>query len=127
MRALSKGLIILMQKIKNNRNCDYFINYIRQEYLRDTGCANEILMKLRSCFDTSKVSQCVCVCVFFLTLPPQLILHGLHSSLLLDEVVDDLGRLAVLQLSLRDAAHVKQVLQFRIQVVELQHQQHRSL
>lgn len=66
----------------------------------------------------------MCVCV--LTLPPQLVLHGLHPSLLLDEVVDDLGRLAVLQLSLRDAAHVEQVLQLGVQVVQLQRQQHRE-
>lgn len=53
------------------------------------------------------------------TLPPQLVLDGLHASLLLDEVVDDFGRLSVLQLRLRDAAHVEQVLQLRIQVVQL--------
>lgn len=61
-----------------------------------------------------------------LTLPPQLILDGLHSSLLLDEVVDDLGRLSVLELGLRDAAHVEQVLQLRVQVVQLQETSQRS-
>lgn len=71
------------------------------------------------------MAGCVCVCVAALTLPPQLILHGLHPSLLLDEVVDHLRRLAVLQLSLGDAAHVKQVLQLRVQIVQLsQHTEH---
>lgn len=62
-----------------------------------------------------------------LTLPPQLVLHSFHPSLLLNEVVDDLGRLAVLQLSFRDAAHVKEVLQLRIQVVQLQHKKTKSI
>lgn len=62
-----------------------------------------------------------------LTLPPQLILDGLHSSLLLDEVVDDLGRLSVLQLGLRDAAHVEQVLQLRVQVVQLHRFKHDNI
>ena len=51
---------------------------------------------------------------------PELVLHGLHAALLFDELVDDLGRLAVLQLGLRDAAHVEQVLELWVQVVELQ-------
>lgn len=55
-----------------------------------------------------------------LTLPPELVFDGFHSSVLLDEVVDDLGGLLVLQLSLVDAANVKQVLQLRVQVVQLQ-------
>lgn len=59
------------------------------------------------------------MCVRALTLPPQLVLDSLHPSLLLDKVVDDLRRLSILQLSLGDAAHVKQVLQFRVQVVQL--------
>lgn len=61
----------------------------------------------------------MCVCVCMLTLSSQLVLDCLHPSLLLDEVVDDLGRFSVLQLSLRDAAHVEQVLQFRVQVIQL--------
>lgn len=58
-----------------------------------------------------------------LTLPPQLVLHSLHPSLLLNEVVDDLRRLAVLQLGLRDAAHVEEVLQLRVKVVQLRQEE----
>lgn len=49
----------------------------------------------------------------------ELVLDGLNASLLLDEVVDDLGGLLVLQLGLGDAAHVEQVLQLRVQVVHI--------
>lgn len=54
------------------------------------------------------------------TLSAELVLDGLDASLLLDEVVDDLGGLLVLQLGLGDAAHVEQVLQLWVQVVHLQ-------
>ena len=54
-----------------------------------------------------------------LTLSPELVLHRLHAALLLDELVDDLGRLFVLQLGLRDTAHVEQVLELGVQVVQL--------
>lgn len=55
-----------------------------------------------------------------LTLSPQLILHSLYTTLLLNEVVDDLRRLFVFELGLRDATHVKQVLQLRVQIIQLQ-------
>lgn len=41
------------------------------------------------------------------TLSPELILNSLHTTLLLNEVINDLGRLFVLQLGLGDAAHVE--------------------
>lgn len=53
------------------------------------------------------------------SLPPQLVLDRLHPALLLDEIVDDFRRLSVLQLSLGDPTHVKQVLQLRVQVVQI--------
>lgn len=52
-----------------------------------------------------------------LTLPPELVFDSFHSSVLLDEVVDDLGGLLVLQLSLIDAANIKEVLELRVQVI----------
>lgn len=52
-------------------------------------------------------------------MPPQLVLHSLYASFLFDEVVDDFGRLFVFQLSLGDAAHVKEVLQFRVKVIQI--------
>lgn len=55
-----------------------------------------------------------------LTLPPELVFDSFHSSVLLNEFVDDLGGLLVFQLSLIDAANIKQVLQLRVQVIELQ-------
>ena len=54
-----------------------------------------------------------------LTLSPELLLHRLQAALLLDELVDDLGRLLVLQLGLRDVAHVEQLLELGVQVVQL--------
>lgn len=57
-----------------------------------------------------------------LTLPPELVLDSFHSSVLLDKVVDDLGGLLVFQLSLVDAADIKQVLQLWVQVSQLQRQ-----
>lgn len=59
------------------------------------------------------------------TLSAELVLDGLHASLLLDEVVDDLGGLLVLQLGLGDAAHVEQVLQLWVQVVHLEDKRRR--
>lgn len=51
---------------------------------------------------------------------PQLILHSLYATLLLNEVVDDLRRLLVFQLGLRDATHVKQVLQLWVQIIQIE-------
>lgn len=62
-----------------------------------------------------------------LTLPPELVFDGFHSAVLLDEVVDDLGGLLVLQLSLVDAADIKEVLQLRVQVVQLWSQNDETL
>lgn len=57
-----------------------------------------------------------------LTLPPELVFDSFHSSVLLNEVVDDLGGLLVFQLSLIDATNIKQVFQLRVQVIQLQRQ-----
>lgn len=51
---------------------------------------------------------------------PQLVLHGLYTSFLLNEVIDDLRRLFVFELCLRDATHIKQVLQFGVQVIQIE-------
>lgn len=56
--------------------------------------------------------ECVC-----LTLSSELIFDSFYASFLLNEIVDDLRGLLILQLSLRDTAHIKQVLQLRVQVV----------
>lgn len=47
------------------------------------------------------------------------IFYSLYASFLLNEVVDDLGRLFVFELCLRNATHVKQVLQVRVQVIQI--------
>lgn len=62
---------------------------------------------------------CIVFSLLWPTLSPQLIFDRFHASLLLDEVIDDLGGLFVLQLRLGDAAHVEEVLQLGIQVVQL--------
>ena len=57
-----------------------------------------------------------------LTLPTEFVFDSFHSSVLLNKVVDDLGGLLVFQLSLIDAANIEQVLQLRVQVIQLQKQ-----
>lgn len=51
---------------------------------------------------------------------PQLILHSLYTALLLNEVVDDLRRLLIFELGLRDATHVEQVLQLWVQIIQIE-------
>lgn len=53
-------------------------------------------------------------------LSPQFILHSLYTTLLLNEVVDDLRRLLVFELGLRNATHVKQVLQLWVQIIQIE-------
>lgn len=66
------------------------------------------------------VQSSECLTAISLTLSPQLILHGLYTTFLLNEVVDDLRRLLVFELGLRNTTHVKQVLQLWVQIIQLQ-------
>lgn len=52
-------------------------------------------------------------------MPPQFVLHSLDSSFLLDEVINNFRRFFVSELSLGDPAHIKEVLQLRVQVIQI--------